>query len=92
MNKPVYSNLAILDLRKMLMYEIQYDYIKPNFGDYAQLASEICLWRYCGRCGKKFNTSVYNQERVLHVGKKSNWINETRIKRKNYERKCCIGI
>ena len=31
MNKPIYLGQAILDLTKMLMYEFQYDYLKPKY-------------------------------------------------------------
>ena len=31
MNKPVYLGLSILELRKMLMYEFWYDYVKPKY-------------------------------------------------------------
>ena len=37
MNKPVYLGMAILDISKILMYEFWYDYIKPRYGDKAQL-------------------------------------------------------
>ena len=37
MNKPIYLGQAILDLRKTLMYEFWYDYIKPKYGDKARL-------------------------------------------------------
>ena len=37
MNKPVYLGMSILDIIKTLMYEFQYDYIKPKFGDRAKL-------------------------------------------------------
>ena len=30
MNKPVYLGLPILEIRKRLMYEFWYDYIKPK--------------------------------------------------------------
>ena len=33
MNKPLYLGLSILDLRKLLMYEICYDYVKPKYGE-----------------------------------------------------------
>ena len=32
MNKPVYLGLSILALSEILMYEFQYDYIKPKYG------------------------------------------------------------
>ena len=37
MNKPVYLDMSILDISKMLTYEFWYDYIKPKYGDKAQL-------------------------------------------------------
>ena len=33
MNKPVYLGLSILDLSKTGMYEFQYDYLKPKYGE-----------------------------------------------------------
>ena len=37
MNKPVYLGMSILDISKTLMYEFWYDYIKPKYGDRAEL-------------------------------------------------------
>ena len=37
MNKPVYLNMSILDIRKTITYEIWYDYIKPKYKDKAKL-------------------------------------------------------
>ena len=37
MNKPLYLGMPILDISKILMYEIWYDYISPNYGDRAKL-------------------------------------------------------
>ena len=37
MNKPIHLGQAILDVSKILMYEFQYDYIKPKYGDKAKL-------------------------------------------------------
>ena len=37
MNKSVYLDMSILDISKMLMYELWYDYIKPKYGDKAEL-------------------------------------------------------
>ena len=31
MNKPVYLGHSILELSKILMYELQYDYVKPKY-------------------------------------------------------------
>ena len=37
MIKPLYLGMSILDIRKMLMYEFWYDYIRPEYGDKAKL-------------------------------------------------------
>ena len=37
MNKPVYLELSILDLNKIVMYEFWYDYVKPKYGENAKL-------------------------------------------------------
>ena len=38
MNKPIYLGLSILDLSKHITYEFGYDYIKPKYGDYIDIA------------------------------------------------------
>ena len=37
MNKPLYLGMSILDISKILMYEFQYNYIIPKYGDRAKL-------------------------------------------------------
>ena len=37
MNKPIYLGLSILELSKILMYELWYDYVKPKYGKKAKL-------------------------------------------------------
>ena len=37
MNKPVYLQLSILELSKILMYEFRYDYVKPKYDEKANL-------------------------------------------------------
>ena len=36
-NKPVYLELSILELSKILMYEFWYDYVKRKYGEKAKL-------------------------------------------------------
>ena len=35
MNKPVYLGLSILDISKIFMYEVKYDYTKAEYQDNA---------------------------------------------------------
>ena len=37
MNKPIYLGLSILDVSKILMFEIWYDYMKPKYNDNLKL-------------------------------------------------------
>ena len=37
MNKPVYLGLSILELSKILTYDFCYDYVKPKYGEKAEL-------------------------------------------------------
>ena len=37
LNKPVYTNFAVLDLSKVLMYQFHYQYIKHKYAEWAQL-------------------------------------------------------
>ena len=37
MNKPVYLGLPILELSKIFVCEFWYDYVKPKYGEKAQL-------------------------------------------------------
>ena len=37
MNNPVYLGMSISDIRKTLMYEFWYEYIKPKYGDREKL-------------------------------------------------------
>ena len=37
MNKPVYLGMSILDISKMLIYKVWYDYIKPKYEDRSKL-------------------------------------------------------
>ena len=37
MNKPIYFGLSILEISKILMYELWYDYMKPKYNDNVKL-------------------------------------------------------
>ena len=37
MNKPAYLRLSILEVIKIMMYEVWYDYVKPKYGEKVRL-------------------------------------------------------
>ena len=47
MNKPVYLDLKILEIIKIVIYEFWYDFVKPKLGGKAKLCY---LHKYCRRC------------------------------------------
>ena len=86
LNKPIYLGLSILDISKILMYEFWYDYMKPKYNDnmklcymdtdsfvmniktkdfYKDISSDI---------DKRFDTSNYEVNRPLPIGKNKNVI------------------
>ena len=83
MNKPVYLGMSILDIRKTLMYEFWYDYIKPKHGDRAKLCysdtdnfiihiiTEDFYEDIANDVGKWFDTSNYdeNDKWLFPIGK-----------------------
>ena len=58
MNKPVYIGQAILDLSKISMYELHYDYMKPRYGGNLKLCymdTDLLVYHIktrflCGHC------------------------------------------
>ena len=54
MNKPIYFGLSILDLSKHITYEFWYDYIKPKYGEYIDIAYDT---------ETRFGTSNYELDR-----------------------------
>ena len=82
-NKPIYLDQAILDISKILMHEVWYDYIKPMFGDNAKLCymdtdSFVMMIKtddffkdINSNIEKRFDTSNFdkNDNRSLLIGK-----------------------
>ena len=83
MNNPVYLGQAILDISKTLMHEFWCDYIKPKYGDKAQLCymdtdsfviyleTEDCYKDIANDIDERFDTSNYDEKnkRPLPIGK-----------------------
>ena len=83
MNKPVYLSRAILDLSKIMMYEFNYDYMKPKYGenlklcymDTDSLVYHIKTRDFCYNIAndveERFDTSGYDKKdsRPLPIGK-----------------------
>ena len=81
MNKPIYLGLSILDISKILMYEIWYDYMKPKYNDNVKL-SYMDTDRFvmnirtndfykdiANDVEKRFDASNYEVNRPLPTGK-----------------------
>ena len=84
MNKPVYLGLSILEISKTLMYEVWFDYMKPNYGDNVKLCNmdiysfimhikaENFSKDIVNDVEKRFDTSNYEVNRPLPTGKNKN--------------------
>ena len=83
LTKPRYLGMSILDVNKTLMYEVWYDYIKPEYGDRAKLCHmdsdsfviniiiEDFFEDISNYVERWFDTSTYdeNDKRPLPIGK-----------------------
>ena len=81
MNKPIYLGLSILDISKILIYELWYDYMKPKYGNRVKLCymdtdsfiMNIKTNDFCEDIAndieKRFDTSNYETNRPLPIGK-----------------------
>ena len=83
MTKPLYLDMSILGVSKILIYEFWYDYISPKYGDRAKLyymdtdsfiiyiKTEDLLENISNDLEGWFDTSNYdkNDERLLPIGK-----------------------
>ena len=82
MNKPIYLGFSILDLRKIVMYEFWYEYMKPKYVDNVKLCymdTDSFLMRIKTKdlyediaddVEKRFDTSNYEANRLLSTEKK----------------------
>ena len=81
MNKPIYLGLSILEISKILMYEIWYDYMKPKCGNNVKLCymdtdsfimnikTNDFYEDIANDVENRFNTSNYEVNRPLPMGK-----------------------
>ena len=81
MNKPVCLGLSILEISKTLMYEFQYDYMKPKYNDNVKfrytdtdsfimhIKTEDFYKDIADDVEKRFDTSNYEVNRPLPTGK-----------------------
>ena len=86
MNKPVYLGLSVLDISKTKMCDFRYDYIKPKYSGKAKLCymdtdsfiihvkTEYIYKDIEEDVRKIFDTSNYNVDRPLLMGKNKNVI------------------
>ena len=88
MNKPVYLYLSLIEISKIVMYEFCYDYVQPKYGEKAKLC---CMDTYifiiyiktddfykniAEDVETRFDSSNYELDGLLPLGKIINWINE----------------
>ena len=81
MNKPIYLGLSILGISKILMYEFWYDYMKPKYDNNVKLCymdtdsfimnikTEDFYKDVANDVEKRFDTSNYEVDRPLSIGK-----------------------
>ena len=82
MNKPIYLDLSILEISKILMYEFWYDYMKPKYNDNVKLCymytdsfiiniktNDIASEDIASDVENRFDTSNYEVNRPLPTGK-----------------------
>ena len=90
MNKPRYLGLSILEISKTVMYEFWYDYVKLKYEDKARLCCmdtdslivnlKTANVHKVNDVGKRFDTSNYEIERPLPIGKNKKVIGLMKIK------------
>ena len=86
MDKPIYLGLSILDISKILIYEVWYDYMKLKYGNRVKLCymdtdsfvmsikTNDFYKDIANDVGKRFDTSNYEVNRPLPTGKNKKFI------------------
>ena len=74
-DKPSYVGVAILDISKLLMYDLFYDFVKPNWGDKAE-----ALFNDTDSLALFVNTEDVNRDIAPHVDK---WFDTSKYKPDN---------
>ena len=81
MSKPIYLGLSILEISKVLMYELWYDYMKPKYNDNVRLCymdtdsfimnikTNDFYKDISDDVDNRFDTSNYEVKRPLSIGK-----------------------
>ena len=81
MNKPIYLGLSILEIRKILMYEFWYDYMKPKYANNVKLCytdtdsfiinikTNYFYEDIASDVENRFDTSNYEVNRPLPMGR-----------------------
>ena len=81
MNKPIYLGLSMLEISKFLVYEFWYNYMKPKYGNDVKLCymdtdsfimnikTEDFYKDIANDVEKRFDTSNYEVDRSLSIGK-----------------------
>ena len=89
-NKPVYLDLSILEIGKMVVYEFWYNYVKPKYGEKAKLCymntysvivyikTKAIQEDIAEDVGGRFDTSNYELGRPLTTGKNKKLIESTK--------------
>ena len=81
MNKPIYLGLSILEISKLIMYELWYDYMLPKYGEKTKLCymdtdsfiinikTQDFYKDIVDDVEKRFDTSNYSVNKPLPTGK-----------------------
>ena len=81
MNKPIYLGLSILEISKLIMYELWYDYMLPKYGEKTKLCymdtdsfiinikTQDFYKDIVDDVEKRFDTSNYRVNKPLPTGK-----------------------